>query len=41
MTVVELRFMEQVPALLKQIAKELEEIKETLKKQENGTESKL
>lgn len=39
MTVVELRFMEQVPALLKQIAEELKKINEHLEKKGNGTES--
>ena len=39
MTVIEMKFMEQVPALLKQIAEELKKINETLKTKENGTES--
>lgn len=41
MTVIEMKFMEQVPALLKQIAEELKKINETLKNKDYGTQSKL
>lgn len=39
MTVAELKFMEHVPDLLKQIAEELKKINEHLAEKDNGTES--